>query len=280
MKLVKIYLRKHPHYKEFYEFHWTNRSSVEHIHCDSYEIVLTLKPYIKQYLDGNLTTLDKHTIYIIAPHLVHKISFEEFPVSDQPFLFNLAIDEHVFQNICNMISSNIISRINSEKCVKVNLTDEEFTYLFYLISKLSKTVDAHMSSEYVKHIVSNIFYIMNTQKDIKAQSRLQSYAYTVKEKIDNLEYLTTDIKEIYSKYPVSFSSLIAAFKKITGKTIINYIVEQRMAYAKLLLVTTNYSIIDIAQTLGYSSQSFFIQVFKKHYGKTPLQYKKDNQSLQ
>ena len=280
METIKIYLKKHPQFNDFYEFHWSNKSAVEHKHCDFYEIIITLKPHIKNTVNNESSILDCNCAYIISPRQKHHVVFSEYPASAEPFLFNIALDEHIFCNMCNAISSNIINKINMEKMIKINLTNNEFDYIYYLINKLSKTVDEHTSSTQVKNIVSNLLYIFNTQTDVVANSKLEEYVFNVKEKIDNLEYLTIDIKDIYSKYPVSFSSLIGEFKKITGKTIIDYIINKRMAYAKLLILTTNFSVIDVAQTVGYSSQSFFISKFKEFYGKTPLQYKKDNKHVQ
>ena len=276
---IKIYLKKHQFYREFYEFHWSDASSLEHTHCDCYEIVIALKPYIKNVVDGELSVLKERSACIIAPRFTHNVLYTDTPYCKKPFLFNLAIDEHVFCNLCNNVSSNMINKLNYNKASEILFTEEEFNYIYYLINKLSKTVDEHTSSTLVKKIVTNILYLLNLVDNIEINSKLEEYAYSVKEQIDNLDYLTVDIKDIYAKYPVSFSSLINEFKRITGKTIINYIVDKRMSYAKLLLLTTNYSITYISQTVGYSSQSFFISKFKETFGKTPLQYKKENKIM-
>ena len=45
--------------------------------------------------------------------------------------------------------------------------------------------------------------------------------------------------------------------------------------SKELLLTTDHSIAQIASLTGFSSQSYFAQVFKRESGKTPAQYRKD-----
>ena len=52
-----------------------------------------------------------------------------------------------------------------------------------------------------------------------------------------------------------------------------------MAYSTTLLLNTNLSVSDIAQTLGYSNQSNYINSFKKEYGMSPLNWRKNNLKL-
>lgn len=55
-------------------------------------------------------------------------------------------------------------------------------------------------------------------------------------------------------------------------TIAEYIEKERLRRAVLLLGASNYTLSEIASTMGYASQSHFTKIFKKHYGCTPGQY--------
>lgn len=70
--------------------------------------------------------------------------------------------------------------------------------------------------------------------------------------------------------------LVHAFKNYKGVSPINYLIEKRIQEAKQLLETTNYSIAKIAQHVGFSSQSYFSQIFRKETKLTPVQYKKQH----
>ena len=59
------------------------------------------------------------------------------------------------------------------------------------------------------------------------------------------------------------------FKELFGTTVYDFIQEQRMLKAKLLLSTTAYSISEVADQIGFSSQSNFSSAFKKFTGITP-----------
>ena len=71
--------------------------------------------------------------------------------------------------------------------------------------------------------------------------------------------------------------MVHAFKKYKGLSPINYLIDRRISEAKRLLETTNHSVSKISQAVGFSSQSYFSQVFRKELGITPLQYRKQSE---
>ena len=66
------------------------------------------------------------------------------------------------------------------------------------------------------------------------------------------------------------------FKKETGQTLGNYIAECRLEEAKSLLYYTDMTLAEISSYLCFSSQSYFQNVFKKEYGVTPMQYRRQH----
>ncbi|GFI22926.1 bifunctional transcriptional activator/DNA repair enzyme AdaA [Lachnospiraceae bacterium] len=69
--------------------------------------------------------------------------------------------------------------------------------------------------------------------------------------------------------------LVHAFTKYIGISPITYLIQKRIQEGKSLLESTSYSISQISSTLGFSSQSYFSQAFKKVTGKTPNQYRNE-----
>ena len=66
-----------------------------------------------------------------------------------------------------------------------------------------------------------------------------------------------------------------AFVKYTGLSPINYLIQKRIQEGKELLESTSYSIAQISAMLGFSSQSYFSQAFKRTTGKTPIKYRNE-----
>lgn len=73
---------------------------------------------------------------------------------------------------------------------------------------------------------------------------------------------------------VSASHLSRIFKKETNTSIQNFIRDVRVNEAKELLLTTDYTFSTISSMLSFSSQSYFISVFKAQTGRTPGEYRR------
>lgn len=67
--------------------------------------------------------------------------------------------------------------------------------------------------------------------------------------------------------------LTALFKKYTNMTPVKYLNEYRLYVAKNLITSTDLSISQISEDVGYHQISHFIQQFRKSYGMTPLKYR-------
>ena len=63
------------------------------------------------------------------------------------------------------------------------------------------------------------------------------------------------------------------FKKETGLSYKNYVIEKRLALAKKLLKETDYPINSVALSVGYDNYSYFTRLFKKSFGITPVEYR-------
>lgn len=64
------------------------------------------------------------------------------------------------------------------------------------------------------------------------------------------------------------------FKQEMGRSIIDYLLEQRMEEAKKLLLEGTASLRQIAETVGFPDYNYFARTFKKRTGYTPIQYQK------
>jgi AraC-like DNA-binding protein len=103
-----------------------------------------------------------------------------------------------------------------------------------------------------------------------------------KEKILNAkEILLSDltnpptIPELASRIGTNQCYLKKGFKELFGTTVYDFIQEQRMLKAKLLLTTTDYSVLQVAEEIGFSSVSNFSAAFKKITGVYPSELHKN-----
>lgn len=72
---------------------------------------------------------------------------------------------------------------------------------------------------------------------------------------------------------MNYSYFSRYFKKLTGKTFVEYVNYIRLTEAEKLLLTTDLNITQIAFATGFSSASYFIKIFKNYRGISPNQMK-------
>ena len=72
---------------------------------------------------------------------------------------------------------------------------------------------------------------------------------------------------------VSPSYLSRCFKKCMKLSFSNYVTHVRLKESERLLLTSDESVTDIAQTVGFSTSAYFIAKFRERYGITPYRYR-------
>ncbi|MCM1507786.1 MAG: AraC family transcriptional regulator [Ruminococcus flavefaciens] len=83
--------------------------------------------------------------------------------------------------------------------------------------------------------------------------------------------LLNDVAEHLKISPAYLSRL---FRQETGETFSEYVNRMKIEEASSLLLYTECTDIEISNMLSYSSQSYFIKVFRKYTGLTPKHYKR------
>lgn len=82
------------------------------------------------------------------------------------------------------------------------------------------------------------------------------------------------IEALSRQYHINPTTLKTAFKARYGNSIAAHIKEHRMERAAQLLQTTDQSIAEIAQAVGYDSQSKFAAAFKSYFHTLPKEYRR------
>lgn len=82
------------------------------------------------------------------------------------------------------------------------------------------------------------------------------------------------LKDLADELSMSEEHFCRFFKRMTRRSPVAYMKEYRMQQAARLLIEQSDKIIDIAMQVGFDHLSYFISVFKRHYGMTPSHYRR------
>lgn len=153
-----------------------------------------------------------------------------------------------------------------------------------LVSQIEKTTSSHGFLRLTNLL--QLLFMMSQSQDFRT---IGSVLYNTREQsADNnrlkkiLTYLEQhyleeiSLEEVAEIGAMNNSSFCRFFKDKTGKTLIQYIIEMRIAYACELLNNTTQDIFQISFTCGFNSISHFNKIFKRITQVTPSHYRTNN----
>lgn len=83
------------------------------------------------------------------------------------------------------------------------------------------------------------------------------------------------LSEVAAMIPLDPRYFCRRFKEHTGKTYKEYLTGLKLRYARRLLLATDLSVLEIAESAGFGTQSHFNKEFKREFGLTPLRMRKE-----
>lgn len=95
----------------------------------------------------------------------------------------------------------------------------------------------------------------------------------IKEYIDHNYHLPINLNQICDELDYNPCYVSRMFKKHGKENVKSYMQNRRMNAAKEILANIRVKIAQVAKQCGYSSEAYFIKVFKKCYGLTPGEFR-------
>lgn len=164
----------------------------------------------------------------------------------------------------------IIACANYCKCAVEGGVDHHITYTMgdSYVCRIEETNMPSNLTELHKNMVLDFFSIIHKQSRLNYSPIIQRSMKYIEEHLT--ERISLD--KVATAIHVSSNYLSKLFKQEVECSFIDYVNQKKVEEAARLLEFSNYSVLDIALFLGYSSQSYFTQIFKKHMNVTPKQY--------
>lgn len=111
-------------------------------------------------------------------------------------------------------------------------------------------------------------------RELVQKSEESSLALLIQERLADRDL---SLKTLAQDLGFSPSHLSLVLKKELGMPFQDYLIQERIKKAKLLLLTTDLKIYEIAEQVGFEDMNYFSQRFKQVVGMTPRQFKKGEQ---
>ncbi len=82
------------------------------------------------------------------------------------------------------------------------------------------------------------------------------------------------LKDVARAVSLSPGHLTTVVRRKTGRTVVEWIAERRMAQARRLLVETDLAVEEVGHRVGYNDPTYFVRSFRRAHGTTPLGWRR------
>lgn len=166
--------------------------------------------------------------------------------------------------------NNVVSHLNNVFSMPENCSALRKLRAMLQIFQEGAIVREPLMSKYLTDILTDFLLCAPSAENAR------NYAGIAEETISYIsEHFQEDITvdHLAARAGLSQYHFIRTFKKETGFTPHEYLINTRIATARYLLKNSRLPVKEICFAAGFSSESVFCSAFKKHQGMTPVQYR-------
>ncbi len=166
-----------------------------------------------------------------------------------------------------------------------NLRDEQKDILRYLNAMVQEATSQSMSYELVCHNLLEILLIkilrhQHFDLEVSKQSKATKDISFIKHYLETYYHESIQLEDLASMTHLSRFYISHSFKKEIGMSPMEYLIAIRIKESKILLRTTNYSISQVADIVGFTTPTYFSKQFRKSTGISPTDYREQFQGVQ
>ena len=252
-----------------------------HYH-DFNKIIIFISGKVTYHIEGKSYELKPWDILLINNHDIHK------PVIDPSEAYERIIIwvNFKFIELHNSIDCNLLTcfnRATEKRFNLVRLSSDLQTNLKSIIYSLESSIN---SNEFGSKLLSNSLFIQliiylnrihiqNMYENDPSLSKYDEQICAILEYINTNLYSNLSVSEISKKFYISNYHLMHKFKKETGYTVYNYILQKKLITAKDLIKSGN-PIVKTSLQLGFNDYSSFLRSFKKSFGISPKDFQQNS----
>lgn len=250
---------KKPHRAEFYQILWFQKGSPTHL------------------VDFNPVKIQPNSLLFINKNSVQLFDYKT-KFQGKAILFTDSFFCKTETDTQFLRSSILFNDLLSVSQIQIPNTSSIITSIFqFLESELKNSKDEYQS-EILRNSLHN--FLLHSERERRKQDfiAIKKDVYLeetllFKTLLDTHFIHHKKVSFYAQKMNLTSKRLNQATSKIFGKTPKNIIDDRVLLESKRLLAHTNESIKEIAFSLGFEEPTNFIKYFKKHTGKTPVEFK-------
>lgn len=247
--------------------------TTEHTH-DFYELIFPIENSVLHVLNGKPKSMQKYELCLITPNDTH---YAEQVKNQAPSYFTISIKAEKFNNFFKGLSNDYFIDICKAHYTKVSSQVFEQCKSYLFESLILSPSEAKKKQQLLSIVVAKLIteFPIHTAKTTQTGDLFEKTTLLMRVP----ENMRLSIKEIAIKLGYSQEHLIRTFKKLGYETPNKVFNKIKLDYSIELLCSTDYSISEICESIGFFSSHYFNKKFKDFYGILPSQYRKQHNKL-
>lgn len=227
------------------------------------------------FIENDSIKINKNDLIIINSNIGHNIYVDEDEYAVKALGFGLesiGLTTHL-EEVYSEEELNLDNFFHITWEGKESELNEIFTKIveeFHSECMYSKTLADALASYFLINFLRDFKDKIEVVHDININRQVDY----IKSYIDNNYSLDLSLEGLSNMAYMNKFQLIAEFKQAYRVTPIEYLILKRIEASKGLLISTNHSMETIAEIVGFNSQSYFNQVFRRKVSITPSQFRK------
>lgn len=222
-------------------------------------------------VENDTVSVDEKDIIVINSNIGHTIYVDDTCGSCE--IIGFGVESLSFSKINNKSGkvepTNFFSANLNQGNLDIHYFDEVFNE-FHGDKIFSKAMANSKAAIFIVEFLRNFENAITVKHDRKVNRQIDY----IKNYIDGNYSEDIKLEQLSAMAYMNKFHLISEFKQSYRVTPIEYLILKRIEISKNLLISTNHSMEEISSIVGFNSQSYFNQVFKKKVGQTPSQFRK------
>ena len=217
-----------------------------------YDFTFVLEGELIYHVNGERIHLQKNDAVFLPPGTMRKREAGAAPVRYVSFNFLLrdgqALSFPIYQKGC-ITSEMAVAVLNFPTEHVVPNTQSRAKCLCLLNYLLYCMLDTEQSMTQNEHVIKMLCYM------------------------DSCLGKKISLRDVSAHVGLSREYAASLFKRETGKTVTDYMLEQKLLLAKGMILGGELSLTAVAEKLGFENYNYFSRSFRRYFGITPIQMK-------
>lgn len=253
------------------------------------ELMYVYSGQMTHHMDQKQVTIETGQLLLLNQNIEHSIDYSD----ENDIVFNFIIRPEFLKFLSTMIEDN--NKVSKFIFDTIYSYDNDGEYLVFKVEnneKVKSYIESIIINLYEPHIYNDIELkllvglllteLMNHHDSIDSHTN-DSYEKVLSSTI--LKYIVTNyqkgsLQELSNMINQPNYKICKIIKKYTNQTFVQLLQDEKLKAAQKLLTTTQLTMQDIIQEVGYENISYFYRIFKEKYRMTPQLYRKSKKSIE